>query len=58
MTVAISDPKAAGILVHDETNRIIARLDRHAVWRFPIALGVIYCDPAPTFDSAVMAQNR
>jgi 2-oxoglutarate ferredoxin oxidoreductase subunit beta len=25
---------------------------------FPMALGVIYDDPAPTFDSAVVAQNR
>ena len=25
--------------------------------RFPVALGVIYEDPAPTFDSAVIEQN-
>ena len=24
---------------------------------FPVALGVIYEDPAPTFDSAVIEQN-
>jgi 2-oxoglutarate ferredoxin oxidoreductase subunit beta len=24
---------------------------------FPMALGVIYDDPAPTFESAVVAQN-
>ena len=24
---------------------------------FPVALGVIYDDPAPTFDSAVLEQN-
>ena len=25
---------------------------------FPVALGVIYEDPAPTFESAVIEQNR
>jgi 2-oxoglutarate ferredoxin oxidoreductase subunit beta len=25
---------------------------------FPMALGVIYCDPAPAFDSAVAEQNN
>ena len=25
---------------------------------FPMALGVLYDDPAPTFESAVVAQNR
>ncbi|EQD79104.1 hypothetical protein B1B_00374 [mine drainage metagenome] len=25
---------------------------------FPMALGVIYCDPATSFDEAVTAQNR
>ena len=25
---------------------------------FPMALGVIYDDPAPTFDSAVITQNK
>src|SRR5262249_38269934 len=25
---------------------------------FPMALGVIYCDPAPPFDAVVTAQNR
>ena len=24
---------------------------------FPVAMGVLYCDPAATFDSAVIAQN-
>ena len=25
---------------------------------FPVALGVLYNDPAPTFDSAVLEQNE
>ena len=32
--------------------------DRNARVGFPIALGVIYEDPAPTFESAVVEQNR
>ncbi len=57
--VAGGDWKAAGVLVHDETNKAIAHLliDLPAE-SFPIALGVIYCDPAPTFDGAVVAQNQ
>jgi 2-oxoglutarate ferredoxin oxidoreductase subunit beta len=25
---------------------------------FPLALGVIYCDPMPTFDGAMVALNQ
>ncbi len=45
------------ILVHDETNRTMANM--LAAMRppeFPMALGVLYCDPAPTYDASVMAQ--
>ena len=31
--------------------------DRNAADGFPVALGVIYEDPAPTFESAVVEQN-
>ena len=51
-------PKAADILVHDETNKAIAQLLIDMPFgNFPMALGVIYCDPAPAFDSAVVEQN-
>ena len=50
--------QAAGVLVHDETNKTIAQLlVDMPIGTFPVALGVIYCDPAPTFDSAVIEQN-
>jgi 2-oxoglutarate ferredoxin oxidoreductase subunit beta len=53
------DWKAAGVLVHDETNRAIAQLlIGMPSGSFPIALGVIYCDPMPTFDGAVAALNQ
>jgi len=45
------------LLVHDETNRpmafLLAGLEPP---NFPIALGVIYADPAPSYDQAVMSQ--
>ncbi len=57
--VADGDWKASGVLVHDETNRAMSQLliDMPA-GKFPIALGVIYCDPTPTFDGAMVALNR
>ena len=45
------------ILVHDETNRLLANLlgsMEHP--EFPVAIGVLYCDPAETYDSAVHRQ--
>ncbi len=47
------------ILIHDETNRVLAGL--LAAVRppnFPEVLGVIYCDPAPSYETAVAAQNE
>jgi 2-oxoglutarate ferredoxin oxidoreductase subunit beta len=59
VTVANNDPKDLDILVHDETNAVIARLLIDTPFGdFPIALGVIYCDPMSPFDSAIIAQNR
>jgi len=50
---------AAGVLVHDPKNRSIAHmLVEMPFGAFPTALGVIYEDPAPTFESAVMCQNE
>ena len=52
------DWAAAGVAVHDQTNRGLAHmLVEMPLGEFPMALGVIYDDPAPTFDSAVIAQN-
>jgi 2-oxoglutarate ferredoxin oxidoreductase subunit beta len=50
--------EAAGVLVHDPKNRSVAHmLVEMPLAGFPVALGVIYEDPAPTFESAVIAQN-
>ena len=48
---------AGEILVHDETNRILATaLGAMQPPAFPTALGVIFCDPATSFGDAVQAQ--
>jgi len=59
--VTDGDWRAAGILVHDESSRILAQLLIEMPFAdsgFPMALGVIYCDPAPPFDAVVTAQSR
>ena len=46
------------VLVHDPSNRSLAALlILMPLEGFPIALGVIYENPAPTFESAVHEQN-
>ena len=45
------------ILVHDETNPTLARmLATMEAPEYPVALGVLYCDPAETYDASVLAQ--
>ncbi|HWU96110.1 MAG TPA: thiamine pyrophosphate-dependent enzyme, partial [Sphingomonas sp.] len=57
--VTEGDWEAAGVIVHNVTNRAIAHmLVEMPFGPFPMALGVLYDDPAPTFESAVVAQNR
>lgn len=57
--VTNNDWQAAGVLVHDPANRSIAHmLVEMPFGAYPMALGVLYEDPRPTFDSAVVEQNR
>ncbi|MEO7680715.1 MAG: 2-oxoacid:ferredoxin oxidoreductase subunit beta [Sphingomonas sp.] len=50
--------EAADVIVHNQTNRAVAHmLVEMPFGPFPMALGVLYDDPAPTFESAVVAQN-
>lgn len=57
VTIGEDGVTEADILVHDQTNKVMAQLlvelDRND---FPVALGVIYSDPAPAFEVAVHAQ--
>ena len=57
--VADGDHEAAGVIVHDVTNRSVAHmLVEMPFGEFPMALGVLYDDPRPTFEDAVVAQNK
>ncbi|MDH4745053.1 2-oxoacid:ferredoxin oxidoreductase subunit beta [Sphingomonas sp. CBMAI 2297] len=57
--VADGDWQGAEVIVHNVTNRAIAHmLVEMPFGPFPMALGVLYDDPAPTFESAVVAQNK
>jgi 2-oxoglutarate ferredoxin oxidoreductase subunit beta len=55
--VGISEMTEDDVLVHDETNRTLAMLLASLEPpEYPMAVGVLYRDPAPTFDSQVLAQ--
>ena len=52
-------PLADDVLVHDETNRALAQLlATLEPPTFPVALGVLYRDPAPSFEDELYAQAR
>ena len=56
--VADGDWQAADVIVHHHANKAVAHmLIDMPFGPFPMALGVIYEDPAPTFESAVVEQN-
>jgi 2-oxoglutarate ferredoxin oxidoreductase subunit beta len=46
------------VIVHDPRNKGIAAMLIEMPQSFPVALGVIYEDPAPTFEGAVIEQNK
>ena len=60
MVLTIVDASDEGVLTHDPKNRTLAQLliEMPATAGFPVALGVIYEDPATTFESAVLEQNE
>jgi 2-oxoglutarate ferredoxin oxidoreductase subunit beta len=59
LALKVVDADDPGVLVHDPANRqLAAMLILMPTEGFPIALGVIYENPAPTFESAVIEQNR
>lgn len=56
--VVDGDWQAAGVLVHDVTNRSVAHmLVELPFGEFPVALGVIYDDPRPTYETSVLEQD-
>ena len=57
--VTDGDWQGAGVLVHNVQNKALAQmLVEMPSDIFPVALGVIFDSPAPTFDSAVIEQNK
>ena len=57
--VANGDWEAAGVIVHDVANRSLAHmLVEMPFGEFPMALGVLYDDPRPTFEGAVIAERK
>jgi 2-oxoglutarate ferredoxin oxidoreductase subunit beta len=57
VTIGDGGITAADVLVHDETNRALANLlVALAPPRFPMAIGVLYCDPAPSYEREVHQQ--
>jgi 2-oxoglutarate ferredoxin oxidoreductase subunit beta len=57
--VVDGDWQAAGVQVHDVTNRSAAHmLVELPFGEFPMALGVLYNDPHPTFDEGVAAERE
>jgi 2-oxoglutarate/2-oxoacid ferredoxin oxidoreductase subunit beta len=56
--VDVIDGDVSGVAVHDQTNRMLAHLLVEMPFgAFPMALGVLYDDPAPTFDAAIGDQR-
>jgi 2-oxoglutarate ferredoxin oxidoreductase subunit beta len=57
VTVGEGGVTEADLLVHDETNRTMAfMLSAMEPPEFPIALGVLFAEAAPSYESAVLAQ--
>jgi 2-oxoglutarate ferredoxin oxidoreductase subunit beta len=56
LTLEIGTAEATGILIHDETNRALAQLLAALEPPFPVAMGVLYCNPAPSYEHEVYAQ--
>ena len=56
--VDVVDGDVSALVIHDQTSRALAHmLVEMPFGSHPMALGVLYDDPAPTFESAVIAQN-
>jgi len=58
LCLKIVDGEDPAVIVHEPKNKGIAAMLIEMPQGFPVALGVIYEDPAPTFESAVVEQNE
>ena len=56
--VVDGDWQGAGVIVHDVTNKSVAHmLIEMPFGPFPMALGVLFDDPRPTYEDAVLGQD-
>jgi 2-oxoglutarate ferredoxin oxidoreductase subunit beta len=58
LTLKVVEGDDPAVIIHDPKNKGIAAMLIEMPQGFPVALGVIYEDPAPTFESAVVEQNQ
>lgn len=59
VTVGEAGVSTDDILVHDETNRVLASmLAAMTPPTFPVAIGVLYCDPGPSYVASLRAQSQ
>ena len=59
LALKVVDGDDPSVITHDPSNRgVAAMLILMPADSFPVALGVIYDNPAPTFESAVLEQNK
>jgi len=58
LRLTVVDGEDPAVIVHNPKNKGIAAMLIEMPQNFPVALGVIYEDPAPTFESAVIEQNQ
>ncbi len=54
VTIGTDGVSEADLVVHDETNRTLATM--LAALEMPVALGVLYCDPAPSYETSIRAR--
>ena len=59
LALKVVDGDDPSVITHDPKNRgVAAMLILLPQEGFPVALGVIYENPAPTFETAVLEQNK
>ncbi|MEY2942806.1 MAG: 2-oxoglutarate ferredoxin oxidoreductase subunit beta [Pseudomonadota bacterium] len=57
--VVDGDWQGAGVIVHDVVNRSVAHmLVEMQFGEFPMALGVIYDDPRPSYEASILGQDE
>ena len=56
VTIGEAGIEEADLVVHDQTDRTLAALLAAMEPPMPVALGILYCDPAPVYEAMVRSQ--